>query len=543
MAVVQLRRSYLGVADENLNIVEHFELVQARVEDLLKYAKGLISLLKKRIHADKEHVKAVQKLAGSVHEEAQYRNIKFQEALEQQWSGLKHSLQAEAMHLSSLSSGLERQALQPLQVYLLTDLEKRFRQTSHEGRRAVKDYHSATSALQKAKERYHSCTAEWEGSLLALYREYGDSWSPAPGNKLYEKEQLLTRKVQEARSEYEATVTHVNSLQHDVFLRQLPQALTSLRSTIEAMVGVVNTALRSFLEMQLTLIAGSSSEKPPAPPEQFNVMEYSQQAIFNGVSHDSIPPPPPYEFEEFNYKDQSLMVQARKVQYECISKLTPQEMISRGTQFFADADRRRSSNPPPKPPPYNPNGKPATPPKQGLQACLVEMCLEYLQQPVALKEEGIFRVPGDSSIIKSLHSQFMSGRTRNELLRQSVMEQRDPNNISGLLKLHLRENPLLPENCAALVQEALSNQTLDTLVESLVAKLPSAHLSLLTGLIQLLATLIQEPWKTDNKMTGHTLGIACGLSVFPQLEPGKAALLLNLLIKNNDELQRSHSVL
>ena len=43
-------------------------------------------------------------------------------------------------------------------------------------------------------------------------------------------------------------------------------------------------------------------------------------------------------------------------------------------------------------------------------------------------------------------------------LRQSVMEQRDPNNISGLLKLHLRENPLLTENCAALVQEALSNQ-------------------------------------------------------------------------------------
>ena len=51
-------------------------------------------------------------------------------ALEQQWSGLKHSLRAEAMHLSSLSSGLERQALQPLQVYLLTDLEKRFRQVS-----------------------------------------------------------------------------------------------------------------------------------------------------------------------------------------------------------------------------------------------------------------------------------------------------------------------------------------------------------------------------------------------------------------------------
>ena len=80
-------------------------------------------------------------------------------------------------------------------------------------------------------------------------------------------------------------------------------------------------------------------------------------------------------------------------------------------------------------------------------------------------------------------------------------------------------------------------------MDSLVANLPSSHLALLTGLIQVLATLTQEPWKTENKMTGHTLGIACGLSIFPQLEPGKAALLLNLLIKSNDELQRSHSVL
>ena len=65
----------------------------------------------------------------------------------------------------------------------------------------------------------------------------------------------------QARSDYEATVTYINSLQHDVFLRQLPQAITNLRITVQAMVGVVNTALKSFLEMQLTLTAGSSSEK------------------------------------------------------------------------------------------------------------------------------------------------------------------------------------------------------------------------------------------------------------------------------------------
>lgn len=42
-----------------------------------------------------------------------------------------------------------------------------------------------------------SCSAEWEGTLLALYREVGDSWNPTPGSKLYEKESLLARKMDE----------------------------------------------------------------------------------------------------------------------------------------------------------------------------------------------------------------------------------------------------------------------------------------------------------------------------------------------------------
>ena len=44
----------------------------------------------------------------------------------------------------------------------------------------------------------------------------------------------------------------------------------------------------------------------------------------------------------------------------------------------------------------------------GLNKTLVDTCVEYLNQPLAKKEEGIFRVSGDSSIIKSLHSQFMT---------------------------------------------------------------------------------------------------------------------------------------
>ncbi len=42
-----------------------------------------------------------------------------------------------------------------------------------------------------------SSTAEWEVSLMTLFREFGDTWNPTPGNKLYEREQLLSRKVAE----------------------------------------------------------------------------------------------------------------------------------------------------------------------------------------------------------------------------------------------------------------------------------------------------------------------------------------------------------
>ena len=136
----------------------------------------------------------------------------------------------------------------------------------------------------------------------------------------------------------------------------------------------------------------------------------------------------------------------------------------------------------------------------GINPYLISVCIEYLQQPVALREEGLFRVPGDSSLMKALHKDFQSRSGRKEQLRSgfvtmaihhsvnsfcnrgnalnkqlslvipmigkgvfhkfvpsyfwlsqlsgyraAVMEQKDPNTVSGLLKLHLRENGLLSQ--------------------------------------------------------------------------------------------------
>lgn len=68
---------------------------------------------------------------------------------------MREQLGAEAMHVSRVASTLEQQALQPLQVYMLADLDKRFRALVQEGRRAIKEYVNAKSALAKTKDKYY----------------------------------------------------------------------------------------------------------------------------------------------------------------------------------------------------------------------------------------------------------------------------------------------------------------------------------------------------------------------------------------------------
>ena len=41
------------------------------------HPQGLVSLLKKRVQLQKEHMKAMQKLAQSVHDDQQLRQVKF----------------------------------------------------------------------------------------------------------------------------------------------------------------------------------------------------------------------------------------------------------------------------------------------------------------------------------------------------------------------------------------------------------------------------------------------------------------------------------
>ncbi|KAL5499317.1 hypothetical protein EMCRGX_G010706 [Ephydatia muelleri] len=524
MSMTSKRRSHSN--DEGrLLLAEYFETVVSRVEDLIKNAKGIVSLLKKRIAVDRDNIKALQKLSLSISEEAQFNKMRFHGAMEAQWSSLKEQIQAEALHRSNVSSNLELQALQPLQVYMLVDLEKRFRMISHDGRQLIKDHFTSVLQLSRARERYYSCSADWESSLMTLYKEFGDNWSMQPGNKLYEREAVMCKKAQEARLEYDVAVNSLNTLQSSVFVTQLPSTLCSLQTLVENMVTVMNTGLKSFVQMQDVLLHGKQqgllSQTNSAAQEPFDPVAYVKETIMGSVSIETIPAPNAHMFEEYPFKDQAMMVQARKIQFQCISVLTPQELQTRGQQFIKEGSAIQ----------------------EGVNYFLLDVCLEYLRQPIALKEEGLFRVPGDSSSIKSMHAQFLGGTVNASQLRATVMGQRDPNNVSGLLKLHLREHPLLSQETFGALKTILDSGNNADLVDNVVAACFTDELITLTKLVAVFATLVSEPWKTDNKMTAHTLGIACGLSIFPGLEPGKAALLLEQLVKHHSVLDSSHAQL
>lgn len=74
-------------------------------------------------------------------------------------------------------------------------------------------------------------------------------------------------------------------------------------------------------------------------------------------------------------------------------------------------------------------------------------------------------------------------------------------------------------------------------MKELIDHCSAVELNLLTMIINMLSTIVSEPYKVQNKMTARTLGIACGLSLFPQLDPGQATRLLEILIKHLDQLQ------
>lgn len=127
-----------------------------------------------------------------------------------------------------------------------------------------------------------------------------------------------------------------------------------------------------------------------------------------------------------------------------------------------------------------------------------------------LKEEGIFRIGGSHATIQQYKARYDAGEN------VDLSAELDVNNVSGLLKMYLRELPehLFTDHLMPLFQNAYtnsnsqvnpSNDSANEVVAQLLPLLPETNLLILQQIFDLLEAIVNT--SNVNKMTSHNLGI------------------------------------
>lgn len=163
-------------------------------------------------------------------------------------------------------------------------------------------------------------------------------------------------------------------------------------------------------------------------------------------------------------------------------------------------------------------------------APLVLMCVAYLNTEKCLKEEGLFRIPGNQTDIQRLYAKFNSGNP------VDLCEVKDPACVSGLLKMYFRNRPypLIPRGPTTIKLTAASSEKNYAGVKSCLEELPEENLITLQMMVELLHQV--SLFSDANHMTSANLATSCGLSVFPTMQASTAGILLKFLIDNCERL-------
>jgi len=136
---------------------------------------------------------------------------------------------------------------------------------------------------------------------------------------------------------------------------------------------------------------------------------------------------------------------------------------------------------------------------------LVTECIEYIMKK-GLKEEGIFRIGGSHQVLQQYKQRYNAGE------KVDLTQEKDVNNISGVLKMYLRELPehLFTEHLLPLFESAASGaandpQEAENLIAQLLPLLPETNLLILKQLFALLTAIAKM--SNINMMTTTNLGI------------------------------------
>ncbi|XP_069711484.1 rho GTPase-activating protein 24 isoform X4 [Phaenicophaeus curvirostris] len=178
-----------------------------------------------------------------------------------------------------------------------------------------------------------------------------------------------------------------------------------------------------------------------------------------------------------------------------------------------------------------------------LAPMLVEQCVDFIRQR-GLKEEGLFRLPGQANLVKELQDAFDCGE------KPSFDSSTDVHTVASLLKLYLRElpEPVIPYakyedflSCAKMLskEEELGLQELGKQVKSL----PVVNYNLLKYICRFLDEV--QSYSGINKMSVQNLATVFGPNILrPKVEDPLTIMegtvvvqqLMSVMISKHEEL-------
>ncbi|KFZ53781.1 Rho GTPase-activating protein 24, partial [Antrostomus carolinensis] len=178
-----------------------------------------------------------------------------------------------------------------------------------------------------------------------------------------------------------------------------------------------------------------------------------------------------------------------------------------------------------------------------LAPLLVEQCVDFIRQR-GLKEEGLFRLPGQANLVKELQDAFDCGE------KPSFDSNTDVHTVASLLKLYLRElpEPVIPYakyedflSCAKMLSKE-EETGLKELVKQ-VKSLPAVNYNLLKYICRFLDEV--QSYSGINKMSVQNLATVFGPNILrPKVEDPLTIMegtvvvqqLMSVMISKHEEL-------
>ncbi|KAK0153453.1 Rho GTPase-activating protein 24 [Merluccius polli] len=165
-----------------------------------------------------------------------------------------------------------------------------------------------------------------------------------------------------------------------------------------------------------------------------------------------------------------------------------------------------------------------------LAPMLVEQCVDFIRQR-GLREEGLFRLPGQANLVKELQDAFDCGE------KPSFDRDTDVHTVASLLKLYLRElpEPVVPFSlyddflaCTKLLGKDDATGVAE--LRKLVQRLPPVNYNLLTYICRFLDEV--QSYSGVNKMSVQNLATVFGPNILrPKIEDPVAIMEGTVLVQ------------